>query len=305
MKIVIESAVVFNKSHEERLSKLGEFEYYKSKGTKQEFLDQVKDSDAIILTKTFFNECIPDIKAKLISTWATGYDPIDTKKCREHGITVSNVPGYSTDSVAEHVFAFIMEFTKNIKNQTKEMKQGKWNYAIKPVTEINGKTLGVIGYGNIGKAVAKLALAFGMNVLIYNRSKINDYKQVELNELLNISDFVTIHVALTQETKHMISKTQLELMKPSAYLINCARGAIVNENDLVEALKNKTIAAAGLDVFSKEPLSLDHVFHKLNNIILTPHMAFVTNEALEKLGYLCIENVEHFLNGSPINVVNR
>lgn len=306
MRIVVDGSVRFDSDHEDRLNKLGKFKYYKPNCTKKTFFDSVKDAEVIIINKTFFNEYIPKLKSKLVSVWSTGYDVIDINKCKKNKITVTNVPGYSTDSTAEHVFMFIFEFTKKLAWQEEELKKGKWNHQLNPLTEIRNKTIGIIGYGNIGKKVAKIAIGLGMEVLVYTRSTVNDIKiqQVSLVELLQFSDFITIHCPLNEETKNLISINELNIMQSNAYLINCARGAIVNEKDLITALKKKSIAGAGIDVFSKEPLPKTSEFRKLENVVLTPHTAFYTKEALKRLGNVAIDNIENFFDKKPSNVVD-
>jgi phosphoglycerate dehydrogenase-like enzyme len=309
MNIAVDGSVVFSEEHKKRLSKIGSFSYYKSRCTYDEFMSVSKDADIIIVDKTFFNESIEKLKCRMIAIEATGIDAVDTKRCRKSGITVTNVPGYSSYSVSEHVFMFIMEFAKKFMFQDKIIRQGLWKSTLPetmPLTELKGKTIGIIGYGNIGKRTAKIAKGFDMKILVSTTSKHNDksISFVSLDELLKRSDFVSIHVPLNDSTRDMITKKEISMMKRTAYLINTARGPIVNEKDLIAALKNKTIAGAALDAFDVEPLPSDHPFFKLDNVLLTPHTAFCTKEAIERLGFLCIENIENFLNNKMTNVVN-
>ena len=201
-----------------------------------------------------------------------------------------------------------MELSKKAGWLNKQLLGGKWAYDLPLMTEIKGKTLGIIGFGSIGRKVAEIAKALEMRILVYSRTNkqndFPDYKFASLEELLKSSDFITIHAPLSNETKHLINKNNLKLMKKGAFVINCARGAIINQDDLIDALKNKTIAGAGLDVFEKEPLPMDNELRKLGNVVMTPHNAFYTKEAVGRLTGICVGNVENFLNNKAANVVN-
>lgn len=308
MKIAVESTVYLQQQNKIKLEKLGKVVRYKWGCDKEEFFEAAKDCEIIIANKWFFNELLPKLKVKLISLWSTGTDLIDVEQCKNLGITVTNVPSYSTNSVAELVIAFIMELTKKISCQQSELMNGKWCYDLDLWTELKGKTIGIIGFGNIGSKVAQIADAFEMNVLVYTRTnkqnKFRNYKFVGLDELLKNSDFVTIHTPLDKNTKYLIDKEKLKLMKKSAFIVNCSRGAVINEKDLIEALKSKAIAGAGLDVFEKEPLPPDSELRKLGNVVMTPHTAFYTKEAVERLTGICVDNIENFLSGKKSNVVN-
>jgi len=309
MKIAVESTVYLQPQNKGRLEKIGTVARYKWGCSKEEFFEAVKSCEIIISNKWFYNDLLPKLKVKLISLWSTGFDLIDIKQCKEMGITVTNVPSYSTNSVAEQAIALIMELSKKIGWLNKQLLEGKWAYDLPLMMELKGKTLGIIGFGNIGSKVAEIARALEMKILIFSRTdKQNyfpDYKFVSLDELLKSSDFVTIHAPLNSETKRLINKNNLKLMKKAAFIINCSRGAIINQNDLIEALKNKTIAGAGLDVFEKEPLPMESELRKLDSIVMTPHNAFYTKEAVERLTDICIGNIHNYLDGSPVNVVSK
>ena len=308
MKIAVESTVYLQPQNKRRLEKIGKVIRYMWGCNKEEFFEAAKDCEIIVANKWFFNELLPKLKVKLISLWSTGTDLINIEQCKKLGIAVTNVPSYSTNSVSELAIALIMELTKKISYQNKELLDGKWAYDLPLMTEIKGKTLGIIGFGNIGSKVAEIGKALDMEILVYSRTNKQKefpyYNFVRLEELLKNSDYVTIHTPLNDETKHLINKNKLKLMKKSAFVVNCSRGAVINERDLIEALKNKTIAGAGLDVFEKEPLPSDSELRKLGNVVMTPHTAFYTKEAVERLTGICVDNIENFLSGKKSNVVS-
>ena len=308
MKIAVESTVYLQPQNKRRLEKIGKVIRYEFGISKDRFFDTVKDCDIIIANKWFFNELLPKLKVKIISLWSTGFDLIDIKPCKELGITVTNVPSYSTNSVAEQTIALIMELSKRVGWLNRQLLNGEWAYDLPLMTELKGKTFGIIGFGNIGSKVAEIGKALDMGILIYSRTNKQKeflyYNFVSLEELLKNSDYVTIHAPLNNETKHLINKNNLKLMKKTAFIINCSRGAIINQEDLIDALKNNIIAGAGLDVFEKEPLPMDNELRKISNVVLTPHNAFYTKEAVERLTGICVDNVKDFLNDKATNVVN-
>ena len=308
MKVAVESTVRLSDDDKKRLGKLGQLAVYDFGCSKEDFFQIAKDADVIIGNKWFFNGMLPKLRVKLISLWSTGTDLIDAKQCKKLGITVTNVPSYSTNSVAEQAFALIFELTKKLRYQRDRYNRGNWCYDTTPLTELAGKTIGIIGFGNIGKKVAQIACAIDMRVLIYTRTPkqedFPDYRFVPLGELLKNSDFVTLHVPLNDDTKYLIDKSKLEKMKKTAFIINCSRGAVINEKNLIEALKSKAIAGAGLDVFEKEPLPHENELTKMDNVVMTPHTAFWTKEAVERLNEICIGNIESFFSGKKINVVS-
>ena len=309
MKIAVESTVYLQPQNKRRLEKIGKVIRYKWGCNKEEFFETVKDSSIIIANKCVFNELLPKLNVKLISLWSTGFDLINVEQCREFNITVTNVPSYSTNSVAEQAIALIIELTKKVGWLNRQLLSGKWAYDLPLMTEIKGKTLGIIGFGNIGRKVAEIAKALEMKILAYSRTnrqkEFPEYKFLSLDDLLKNSDFITIHAPLNNETRHLINKNKLKLMKKTAFVINCSRGAIIDQEDLIEALKSKSIAGAGLDVFEKEPLPMDNKLRKLGNVVMTPHNAFYTKEAVERLTGICVDNAENFLSGKKSNVVSR
>ena len=295
------------------LDNLGDVSYYDVLSP-EEIITVCKDSDVIVCNKTLFTkdilDCLP--KLKFIAITATGYNNVDLACAKEKGILVANVPNYSTVDVAQHVFAFILNYSNKVSEYDISVKQGDWIksktfcYFDKPLIELAGKTLGIVGYGNIGKTVAKIADAFGMNVLVYNRSKKDiPYKQVDKETVFKESDFLTIHCPLNDDTKHIINKDTLKMMKPSAVLINTARGGVVNENDLKDALNNGVIAHAFLDVLTFEPMVEGNVLLDAKNITFTPHIAWAPKETRQRLIDLVANNITCFVNGNPINIVNN
>lgn len=255
---------------------------------------------------------LPDLK--YVGVLATGYNVIDTAEAGRLGITVTNIPAYSTDSVAQLVFAFILELCFYVQRHSDSVHSGEWQrsadftYRHFPLTELASKTLGIIGFGNIGKKVSDIATAFGMNVVAYSRSLTDqshrrNFGWVELPELFSVSDIVTVHCPLTPETKGLINAGRLAMMKKSSFLINTSRGPVVSEKDLAEALNTGVIAGAGLDVLSTEPPAEDNPLLTAKNCIITPHIAWATLEARTRLMEMAVANVKAFLSGKPVNVV--
>lgn len=280
-----------------------------------ELYDIVKGAEAVICSKAKFTadvlEKCPDLR--YIGLWATGYDNINVAAASEKGITVSNVPGYSTDSVAQHTFAMILNLASNSIKYDKSVHDGDWKkakiftYLDFPIMEISGKKLGIIGYGAIGKSVAKIGEAFGMEPIIYTRTKPSDcpYPVVSLDELLGSADFITLHCPLTDKTRKLINKETLSKMKKTAYIINTSRGGVIDEDDLAAALRSGTIAGAGIDVLDGEPMRKDHPFFDVPNCIITPHIAWASFEARQRLVNIVYDNLKAFIDGEPINNVAK
>ncbi len=249
---------------------------------------------------------------ELICEAGTGFNNIDIAAAKERNITVCNVPGYSTESVAQLAFSLILNLSSSIKQQQLMFKQKNFDNFTKhlqvPHSELNGKILGVIGAGTIGRQVIKIARAFGMNVLFYDLNpgswNDNNVKPATIDEIIKQSDFITLHCPLTADTRHLIDKSKLQLMKPSSYIINTSRGPLIKESDLIEALQNKQIAGAGLDVLDPEPPALDNPLFEMDNVILTPHIGWQTIEARQRLVEQLSVNVSSYINGKPVNVVN-
>ncbi len=280
----------------------------------EEILERVKGQN-IIITKELpigrnLIEKFPD-SVELICEAGTGYNNIDMDAAREKNIIVCNIPGYSTEAVAQLTITFILNLCSSMTIQQNMIKAKNFDNFTKhlqvPHVEVQNKTLGIIGSGTIGQQVMQVALALGMNILVYNRTpKVWDnpnIKSVSLEELLKNSDFVSIHCPLTESTRHLINKETLSLMKPTAFIINTSRGPIIKEADLIEALKNGQIAGAGLDVQEQEPPELDNPLFYMDNVIMAPHIGWRCFESRQRLLQLLADNIKAFTEGNPINVV--
>lgn len=248
---------------------------------------------------------------ELIIEAGTGYNNIDLAAARAKGITVCNIPAYSTERVAHTVIMMILNFASTMQQQIGMLAKGDRSNFTKYLqvshTEVNGKTLGVVGAGHIGMEVIKVAKALGMNILVHTRTPKADgdgIRYVSLDELLEHSDYITLHCPLNDQTKHMINKDTIAKMKSSAVIINTGRGALINEADLCEALVAKRIGGAGLDVQEVEPPVEDSPLYKLDNVIITPHMGWKGLETRQRLVGIICDNVQAFLKGEPINVVS-
>ena len=249
---------------------------------------------------------------KLIVEAGTGYNNIDLNAAKERGITVCNIPAYSTERVAHTVIMMILNFASTMQKQIGMLAKGDRSNFTKHLqvshTEVNGKTLGVVGAGHIGMEVIKVAKALGMNILIHTRTPKADgdgIRYVSLDELLENSDYITLHCPLNDQTKHMINKETISKMKPSAVIINTGRGPLINEAELCEALAAKRIAGAGLDVQEVEPPAEDSPLYTLDNVIITPHMGWKGLETRQRLVGIIRDNVQAFFKGEPINVVSK
>lgn len=297
------------------INNLSDFSVYPD-SSPDEILERVQGQDVVILKELPLpGEIIkqfPD-SVKLIIEAGTGYNNIDVEVAREKGITVCNVPGYSTEAVAQVTMQSILNLSSSIVEQQLMIERNDFsnftNYLSVSHSEVQGKTLGLIGTGSIGEEVMRLALAFGMKVLTYSRT-VKKYENpnvqsVSLDELLKNSDFISVHVPLNDQTKYLINKEKLELMKPTAYLINTARGPVVNEKELIDALQNKVIAGAALDVQEVEPLDSNSPLFTMDNVIITPHIGWKAMESRQRLVAFTADVIEGFLKGEPINVVSE
>ena len=249
---------------------------------------------------------------KLIVEAGTGYNNIDLNAAKERGITVCNIPAYSTERVAHTVIMIILNFASTMQKQIGMLAKGDRSNFTKYLqvshTEVNGKTLGVVGAGHIGMEVIKVAKALGMNILVHTRTPKADgdgIRYVSLDELLEYSDYITLHCPLNEQTKYMINKEAISKMKPSAVIVNTGRGPLINEADLCEALAAKRIAGAGLDVQEVEPPAEDSPLYTLDNVIITPHMGWKGLETRQRLVGIIRDNVQAFFKGEPINVVSK
>ena len=316
MKIVVLDAQTITNSDVslKPLSKFGEIITYNL--TKfEEISERVKDADAVICNKTLLNseslKCAN--KLKYIGLFATGYNNIDIDYCSANGITVCNAGSYSTNAVAQHTFALILEHYSNIGRYNEFCHNGGWQTAetfspfVFPLNEVAGKTIGIVGFGAIGQAVAKIALAFNMKVLAYNRSK-KDFDNVEFtyfDSLLKNSDIVTVHCPLNADSNNMFNKDTFSKMKKGAFFVNTARGGVMNESDLIYALNSEHLSGAAVDVLSIEPMSKESQLPHTKNLLISPHIAWAPIETRERLIDIVCDNIDCFIKGNPKNVVNR
>lgn len=295
----------------DEIGKLGECAVY-DRTTPEQLAERAGDADIVLTNKVVLG--LKEIgqlpKLKYIGVLATGYNVVDLKAATERGIVVTNIPAYSTDSVAQMVFAHILNITYHIAEYAAEARAGKWSqcadfcYCNTPIMELAGKTMGIVGLGNTGMATAKIALAFGMKVkALTSKTPESLPKGIEptpLDRLLTEADVLSLHCPLTDNTRHFINRETLNRMKKTAILINTGRGPLVNEADLAEALNNGTIAAAGVDVLSTEPPATDNPLLSACNCYITPHIAWATKEARSRLIQIAAENIRQFLAGERI-----
>lgn len=282
----------------------------------EDIVERAREADLILTNKTpLAAETLKQLpKLRYIGVLATGYNIVDVEAAAAQDIIVTNIPSYSTQAVAQLVFALILEFCHNVKLHSDAVKGGEWassadfSFTKAPLVELSGKTMGIIGYGSIGKAAAQLAEAFGMNVIAAGSGRPNpsaDRPLVSKEEVFKQADFISLHCPLTESTKGMISKETIRLMKPNAILINTARGGLIVDQDLADALNEGIIAGAGLDVLTMEPPEPDNPLLKAPNCLITPHIAWATKEARARLMKLAAENIAAYQKGRPIHVVNK
>ena len=281
-----------------------------------EVVERATGAQIVLTNKTVLDgealSQLPDLK--YIGVLATGYNVVNLEAARRQGITVTNIPAYSTDSVAQMVFAHLLNITQRVGHYAEEVASGHWtkqadfSYWNTPLVELAGKTLGVIGLGHTGMATARIALAFGMQVLAYTSKSAAELpagirKADSLEQVFSDSNVVSLHCPLTETTKNLVNMERLKLMKRKAVLINTGRGGLVNETDLAEALEKGLLAAAGVDVLSSEPPVPGHPLVGVKNCFITPHIAWATLEARQRLMGQAVRNIEAFLSGQPINTV--
>ena len=296
-----------------RAIKLGDVKVYTERGGDDpaELIRRIGDAEIVInirshapFTGEVFRACP---RLRMISVWGTGVDNIDLDASTRHGVIVSNIPGVNADAVAEHTFALMLAVARRIPEADRQLRAGKWSKLL--LTQLHGKTLGVFGLGAIGQRVVKLGAAFGMTVLAWTtrpdqgRAEALGAQPVGKDELLRSADVVTIHLRLTEETRGFLGKHELGLMKRTALLVNTARGAIIDCEALIDSLREGKIQGAGLDVFHEEPIPLNDPILTLQNVVLSPHHASSTPEVIEAGLLRTVENIEHFLAGSPQNIV--
>lgn len=283
----------------------------------EEVIPRAQDAEMVLTNKTRLTaEMIAAMpKLEYIGVLATGYNNVDIEAARQRGIVVANVPAYSTASVAQLAFAHILNITMQVQHHSEEVHKGRWMrnrdfcFWDNTLIELEGKTIGLVGFGNTGQATAAIALGFGMKVLAYT-SKSQDklpegVRSVSLDELFSSSDIVSLHCPLTPETRGLVNAERIAQMKPTAILINTSRGPVVDERALADALNAGRLYAAGVDVLSSEPPKADNPLLTAKNCYITPHIAWATKEARERLMAITTENVRAFLDGHPINDVTR
>jgi glycerate dehydrogenase len=275
----------------------------------------IGDCDAVVVNKARIAAQIMDAcpNLKFIGLFATGYNNIDTAAAARRGIVVCNVPGYSTQSVAQHTFALMLHFASRVDEYAASVARGDWanastfSYLSFPSHELCGRTLAIYGYGNIGRKVADIGRAFGMKVIatVHSPRPAEDGVEfVDVNELFSRADYLSQHCPLTEETRHLVSAQTLSLMKPTAYIINTARGGVIEEDALCDALNSGRLAGAGIDVLDIEPMRPGHPYLTAKNCYITPHVAWASIEARTRLMNICVNNIKGFIDGKPVNLVN-
>lgn len=284
-----------------------------------ELVSRAQDAELVITNKVPLGreDLLRLERLRYIGVTATGYNIVDVATAKERGICVTNVPAYGTRSVAQHTFAMLLELAQQVGRHSESVRRGgwvkakDWCYWETPLLELDGLTCGIVGYGRIGQAVARLAEGFGMRVLVAVSARAKETKQLppnvavaELDHLFAASDVVTLHCPLTPETREMVNAARLASMKPSALLLNTSRGPLIDESALAEALNRGQIAGAAVDVLSSEPPRADNPLLTAKNCVLTPHLAWATRAARERLMGVAVENVRVFLDGKPQNVVS-
>lgn len=313
-RVVVVNASKMNYDHALDFSILSNDVQVYDNSTNTELIERIQGARVVVtkeisVTAELLSQ-FPDT-VKLIVEAGTGYNNIDLNAAKAKGITVCNIPAYSTERVAHTVIMMILNFASTMQQQIGMLAKGDRSNFTKHLqvshTEVNGKTLGVVGAGHIGMEVIKVAKALGMNILVHTRTPKADgdgIRYVSLDELLENSDYITLHCPLNDQTKHLINKETIGKMKPNVVIVNTGRGALINEADLCEALAAKRIAGAGLDVQEVEPPAEDSPLYTLDNVIITPHMGWKGLETRQRLVGIIRDNIQAFLKGEPINVVS-
>lgn len=297
------------------LQALGDCVVY-DRTTPDQLLERAADADILLTNKVAIKSehmaALP--RLKYIGVMATGYNVVDTEAARQRGIVVTNIPAYSTYSVAQMVFAHLLNIAQQVQHHAEAVREGRWSacpdfcFWDTPLLELSGRRIGIVGLGHTGMATARIAMGFGMEVCAYtSKSHLQlppEIKSMSLDELFSTCDVVSLHCPLTPATRHLVNAERLSLMKRTAILINTGRGPLVNEADLAHALNSGQLAAAGLDVLSEEPPRPDNPLLTARNCYITPHIAWASLAARQRLMDILVSNVQAFLNGHPINVVS-
>jgi glycerate dehydrogenase len=295
----------------EALGTLGHYEVF-PRTTAAEVIPRCREAEAIITNKVALDRSIIAALPRLqyVGVTATGYNIVDTEAAAERGIVVTNVPTYGTESVAQMVFALLLELTQHVGHHSRTVHDGRWAtndnfcYWDYPLLELSGLTLGIVGCGRIGTAVARIGAAFGMKVIAFDTAAARqDVVRVDLETVFSQSDVVSLHCPLTPETGGLVNAARLSRMKPTAFLINTSRGPLVDEQALADALNNDRIAGAGVDVLSVEPPNADNPLLTAKNCVITPHIAWATRAARMRLLETSIDNLRAFIAGAPCNAV--
>lgn len=296
------------------LEKLGDVTVY-DRTSPEELMERAQNAEVLLTNKVVLNadtlKALP--KLKYVGVLATGYNVVDINAAHDLGIVVTNIPAYSTDSVAQMVFAHLLNITQRVGHYAEENRKGCWAanpdfcYWDTPLMELAGKTIGIVGLGHTGSATARIALAFGMKVKAFTSKDASrlpaGIEKASIDDIFVISDVVSLHCPLTDTTKEIVNAARLKQMKPSAILINTGRGPLVNEQDLADALNSGEICAAGVDVLSTEPPKSDNPLLTAKNCFITPHIAWATKEARTRLMDIAVDNVRAFISGKPVNEV--
>ncbi len=318
MKIVILDGytVTQNDLNWNALEDIAEVEVYE-RTSPEEVVTRCKGAEMVLTNKVVLDAATLNMLPRLmyIGVLATGYNVVDLEAATRQSIVVTNIPAYSTNSVAQMVFSHILNIVSRVGHYAEENRKGKWSnsadfcYLDHNLFELAGKKIGIIGLGNTGKATAQIAIGFGMNVLAYTSKDAEDLPEgimkVTMDELMEMSDIISLHCPLNDDTRHIINAENLSKMKHSAIVINTGRGPLVNDNDVAEALNNDVLAAYGADVVTTEPVSADNPLLTAKNCFLTPHIAWATHEARQRLINICVDNVKAFIDGEAINQVNK
>lgn len=300
----------------DELKALGECVIY-DRTALEEVLERAADAEVVLTNKVVITAemmaALPQLK--YIGVMATGYNIVDIDAARERGIIVTNIPSYSTDSVAQMVFAHILNIAQQVQHHSEAVHQGRWTsskdfcFWDTPLIELRGKKLGIVGLGNTGYTTARIAIGFGMEVYAYtSKSSFQlppEIKKMELDQLFSECDIISLHCLLTDKTRELVNAARLKLMKPTAILINTGRGQLVNEQDLADALNNGQIYAAGLDVLSQEPPKADNPLLTARNCYITPHIAWASAAARERLMGILLDNLKGYIEGKVINNVAK
>lgn len=300
----------------DELKALGECVIY-DRTAPEEVLERAADAEVVLTNKVVITAemmaALPQLK--YIGVMATGYNIVDIDAARERGIIVTNIPSYSTDSVAQMVFAHILNIAQQVQHHSEAVHQGRWTaskdfcFWDTPLIELRGKKLGIVGLGNTGYTTARIAIGFGMEVYAYtSKSSFQlppEIKKMELDQLFSECDIISLHCLLTDKTRELVNAARLKLMKPTAILINTGRGQLVNEQDLADALNNGQIYAAGLDVLSQEPPKADNPLLTARNCYITPHIAWASAAARERLMGILLDNLKGYIEGKVINNVAK